>query len=142
MARNTNGCAAFVKREATFAPYFYCMNHDLNLVLVKACKIPEMHNMLCTVKQTGIFFKYSAKQQQHFETAVQEVNQERKKADLPEIGKSKVKTLCDTRWVEHHTALGDFVNQYDSIVTCLEAIVQQPATWDSKSLSEANGLLT
>ena len=141
VAGHTNGCAAFVKREATFAPYFYCMNHDLNLVLVKACKIPEMHNMLCTVKQTGIFFKYSAKKQHHFETAVQEVNQERKKADLPQIGKSKVKTPCDTRWVERHTALEDFVNQYDAIVTC-EAIVQQPVKWDSKSLSEANGLLT
>ena len=53
-----------------------------------------------------------------------------------------MKTLCDTRWVERHTALEDFVNQYDDIVTCFEAIVQQPAKWDSKSLSEANGLLT
>ena len=127
MAGHTNGCVAFVKGEARFAPYFYCMNHDLNLVLVKACRIPEMHYMFCTVKQTGIFFKYSAKKHQHFETAVQEVNQERKEADLPQIGNSKVKTLCDMRWVECHTVLEDFVSQYVTIVTCLETIVQQPA---------------
>ena len=76
--------ALLLKREATFAPYFYCMNHDLNLVPVKACKIPEMH-MLCTVKQTGIFFKYSVKKQHHFETAVQEVNQERKRRTCPKL---------------------------------------------------------
>ena len=44
------------KRSSTF-----------KLVLVKACKLPEMLIMLCKVKQTGIFFKYSAKKLHLFE---------------------------------------------------------------------------
>ena len=78
MAGHTNGCAAIFKQVATLAEYYHCMNHDLNLVVCKSCKIPEIQCMLSTVTQLGLFFKYSAKKQRKFEESVDLINEERK----------------------------------------------------------------
>ena len=39
----------------------YCSNHDLNLALCKSCEVKEVQLMLDTLKQLGIFFRYSPK---------------------------------------------------------------------------------
>ena len=58
------------------AIYNYCCSHDLNLVLCKASQVKEVQLMLDTVKQLGIFFKYSPKRSRRLEAAVVEVNPE------------------------------------------------------------------
>ena len=91
------------------------MNHDLNLAVSNSCKLPEMQAMLDTVKQVGIFFRYSRKKQHCLEKVVDEVNQKRNtEADVGGrgthfINMKKVKPLCDTRWVERHAALHELV---------------------------------
>jgi len=57
MAGRERGLAARFKYvTGNSAPYSHCTNHNLNLVLMKACKIPamEMENM----RFMGRFFEY------------------------------------------------------------------------------------
>jgi hypothetical protein len=58
-----NGCAAVFHRMNPRAPYFHCANHELNLALSHASKIPEIRNMICVLQSVGLFFKYSPKRQ-------------------------------------------------------------------------------
>ena len=64
-AENTSGrnkgYAVLLQEKARLAVYNYCANHDLNLVLGKCSKVPEIHVMLDSLKQLGIFLKYSPK---------------------------------------------------------------------------------
>ena len=49
---------------------------------------------------------------------------------------------CETRWVERHTVLAEFEEMYEPTVMCLEAIASNSGgTWNSKSITEASGLL-
>ncbi|VDI71742.1 Hypothetical predicted protein [Mytilus galloprovincialis] len=52
-------------------------SHNLNLVLCKCCNVPEIQLMLDSLKQLGIFFKYSPKRSRYFEKAVDEINSNR-----------------------------------------------------------------
>ena len=68
-------------------------------------------NMVSTIKMLGIFFKYSPKCQQKLKQSITEI--------ATESFKKKIKPLCETHWVERHTA---FVHCLESIVHCLESI--------------------
>ena len=87
MAGGQRGCQALLKTEAK---HFHCSSHQLNLALSKACSIPEVHRMVSTMKQLGIFFKYSPKRQRVFENEVKEINKTRDGIG-PRIAKSKFK---------------------------------------------------
>ena len=52
--------------------YHYCTSHNLNLVLCKSCKIPEIHSMLEALKQPRLFFRYSPRRR--LEKAVDDIN--------------------------------------------------------------------
>ncbi|WAR18850.1 P52K-like protein [Mya arenaria] len=121
MAGKNAGCAARFTRHSPRALYHYCSSHDLNLVLCKSCQVKEVHIMLDTLKQLGIFFKYSPKRSRRFEEAIEEL-------------------FCETRWVEKHTCLDDFEQMYEALILCLDAIATQERRWDSNTVVEANGL--
>ncbi|XP_078679498.1 52 kDa repressor of the inhibitor of the protein kinase-like [Branchiostoma floridae x Branchiostoma belcheri] len=142
MAGVRNGCAANFKRTAApRAPYFHCASHDLNLALCKACKVQDIQCMLETLKTVGLFFKYSPKRQRELERAIDRGNEERVAAGLKPWKKTKIKPMCETRWVEKHTCLEDFAELHKPLVECLEAITLE-AGWDAKARTEAGGLLS
>ena len=60
-----------------------------------------------------------------------------------QTSKTKIKPLCETRWVERHTTLQDFEDLYEPLLVCLEEISMSKGskTWDSHSKTEAQGLL-
>ena len=98
--------------------------------------------MLSDLKSLGIFFKYSPKRQRQLECSVQSVNSTRADKNQPLIPAIKLKLLCETRWVERHIALFDFNRLYEAVVHCLESISMNTGRrWDSKSVTEAHGLL-
>ncbi|XP_035660282.1 52 kDa repressor of the inhibitor of the protein kinase-like [Branchiostoma floridae] len=141
MAGVRNGCAANFKEIATRAPYFHCASHDLNLALCKACKVQDIHCMMETLKAVGIFFKYSPKRTRELEKAVENENEERRAAGRTQLLKTKVKPMCETRWVEKHTCLEDFHELHEPLTDCLEAITSEEG-WDAKARTEAGGLLS
>ena len=70
MSGKTKGFAARFAQLSPRAIYHYCSCHDLNLVLCKSCKLKEVHIMLDSIKQLGIFFKYSPKRSRRLEEAI------------------------------------------------------------------------
>ena len=74
MSGKYNGCAAKFTEHSPRALYHYCCSHDLNLVLCKSCELKEIHLMLDSLKQLGLFFKYSPKHIRRLEKAVNEIN--------------------------------------------------------------------
>lgn len=140
MSAKFNGCQVLFREAAPLAGYFHCGSHQLNLVLSKSASLPIIHSMVCNMKSLGIFFHYSPKRQRALEKAIKNVNKEK---DDP-ILQQKFKLLCETRWVERHTAFEDMLDLYEPLVICLESIsanTDKDWDWDAKSVVEANGLL-
>ena len=54
----------------------------------------------------------------------------------------KVKTLSETRWVERHTATEDLEHMYEGVIACLGLTASSLSGWDTKSVTDANGLFT
>ncbi|XP_021342406.1 52 kDa repressor of the inhibitor of the protein kinase-like [Mizuhopecten yessoensis] len=53
-----------------------------------------------------------------------------------------VKVLCETRWVERHTSLGEFEEIFVALSDCLQHIGDNASgKWDPKGMLEAKGLL-
>ena len=144
-----NGCQAHFIREVPQATYYHCRSHQLNLALSKACTVVEIHRMVDSLKTAGLFFKYSPKRQHLLETCIDRANEKRRKEKQKEIKRKKFKLLCETRWVERHTALEDFHELYEPIKNCLARIAapqvmeDEPGgiKWDTISSTEAAGLL-
>ena len=139
MSGKQAGCAARFTKQCPRAVYHYCSSHDLNLALCKSCQVKEIHIMLDTLKQLGIFFKYSPKRSRRLEQAIEEVNESRPAPNR--IKKNKFGMFCETRWVEKHTTLHDFDAMYEPLLVCLDAIGSLESGWDSKAVGEAYGLL-
>ncbi len=76
--------------------------------------------MLDTLKQLGIFFKYSPKRTRRLEEAIEHVNSTRSREEC--IKKSKFGVFCETRWCEKHATLQDFDDMYEALLERLEAI--------------------
>ncbi|CAC5365485.1 unnamed protein product [Mytilus coruscus] len=135
------GCAAQFTRLSPRTVYHYCASHNLNLVLCKCCNVPEIQLMLDSLKQLGIFFKYSPKRSRCLEKAVDEINSNRDAQN--KITKQKFKVFCETRWSEKITTLGSFSTMYEPIISCLEEISSNVGrTWEKKAIIDPKGLLT
>lgn len=121
------------------ATYFHCASHQLNLALSKASKIPEIYNVVCLMQTVGFFFKFSPKRQRALERSVEHVC--KKNHENPNTTKTKLKPLCETRWVERHTAFSDLEALYEPLLDCLAFIeANEKNVWDPKTVTEGTGL--
>ena len=119
------------------APYSHCANHDLNLVLMKACKIPVILNMMENLRFLGRFFEYP-KRSRALEIQIEAWNTMASESD--QISKRKMKTMCQTRWVEKHTSIEDLHVMYLPVLRTLQDICKNAKEWESKAVAEAKGL--
>ena len=138
MSGKVKGAAAtfYMETGNDKAVYFHCASHQLNLCLSKASKVPQVFNMISTMQVLGIFFKYSPKRQRKLEASISELASEHNL-------KYKIKPLCETRWVERHTAFEDLFTLYAPLLHCLESIQNNSDPenqFDPKSVTEASGL--
>ena len=95
--------------------------------------------ILCSLKELGIFFKYSPKRSRRLEQAITTVNLDRSEDD--KINKTKFKLFCETTWTEKHETLQDFDDMYEPLLLCLQAISDDETEWDGKAKTESYGLL-
>ena len=138
------GCATRFQEVSPRAPYFHCASHSLNLALSKASSVTEVNCKLAVIKSTGLFFNGSPKRTRHLEKATEALNTQRQEDNtdnLPQIRLHKLKLLCETRWVERHTTLDDFIVLYEPLLDCLGSINATSGSWSSKCVTEASGLL-
>lgn len=104
MSGKHNGVQAIIKRDAPEALYVHCKAHCLNLAVVHACKEPTVRTMMAVVQECGFAFHYPAKAMQR---------------------KTKLKTLCETRWTSRSDALTTFKNALPVVVHSLEYLSTQ-----------------
>ena len=156
MSGALKGCQAKIKELQPKAHYFHCASHRLNLTLNATSKIQAFRILIENVKQLGIFFKYSPKRQgilksilaqrsdQSGPTKVHILLMSAVMAANSQLAKYffdiQIKLLCETRWVERHTVMNDLLELYPYIMETLEVL--QSAEHDSKTVTEASGLLT
>ena len=140
MSGKQKGCATRFQQLSPRALYCHCSSHDLNLALSHNCSVPEIHCMLSAIKSVGIFFKFSPKRSRELEDTIAKFNENY----VLKIKKSKVKVLCETRWVERHTSLEDFNIMYPALLECFQGIADKSVDrdWDSKTVTEASGILS
>ena len=99
--------------------------------------------MLNALTSVGLFFKYSPKRQRQLEKSIDEYNTTLKDADETRltVKKTKLETMCQTRWVERHSSMENF-DMYTALCMCLEDIASNnDSAWDGKTVSEVQGLL-
>ena len=146
MSGRLKGCQALFQKEYRHAHYYHCTSHQLNMCVSKSCSITAMHSRMDTLKCFGLFFKFSPQQQIQLEKcrAVESAKRKETAATftaLRTISKSKIKTLCKTRWVERYTTLEDFYVLYEAILDCFDIIYcDADKRWDTKSSTDAAGL--
>lgn len=138
MAGRERGLAArFNSVTGNSAPYSHCANHDLNLVLMKACKVPAILNMMENMRFLGRFFEYP-KRSRALEVQLEAWNAT--VCELDQISKTKMKTMCQTRWVEKHNSMEDLHMMYSPVLLTLLEICKNAKDWESKAVAEAKGL--
>ena len=143
MSGHMRGCQARFREVSPHATYFHCSSHQLNLALSKSASVSEVSAMVSNLKALGVFFKYSPKRQRALEDAVVTINEQRHANNEALIAPTKFKMLCDTRWVERHTAFETFHELYAALLYCLDDIGRNgERNWDAESISKASGLLT
>ena len=116
MSGKHNGVQAIIKRLAPEALYVHCKAHCLNLAVVHACKEPIVRTMMAVVQECGFAFHYSAKRLEAF---VSELQGDGDVQDAMQR-KTKLKSLCETRWTSRSDALTTFKNALPVVVNSLE----------------------
>lgn len=100
-----------------------CKNHALNLSISKCNKVQAVRNSLGVITEVVAFFNASSK----------------RSFVLKSVNEEKLKSLCETRWVDRHQSVIKFKSSLKQIVECLSIISE----WrDLESASKANCLKT
>lgn len=122
MAGKNNGVQALILNEQPLAFYTHCFSHSLNLCISKACEISSIKNMMGVISAIASFFSVSAKRSDVLKTIIE--------ADISSNSessrnrKTKLKKLCETRWIERHDAIFTLKELYVFIVNAFEHLQQ------------------
>lgn len=145
MSSEAVGVQAYIRALSPRAYYVHCSSHLLNLAIAHSCSLPVMRNVIDTLRTMFIFFDWPKRSGLLDSITAKEHPPGSKRKPL--IG------LCKTRWAERHDSYGHFYTSYTYVVKALEVICAglhkseydaeyTEAVWDSKTKTEANGLLT
>ena len=143
MSSDKKGVQAEIMKFAPDADYQGCCLHRLNLVICHACKIISITNMMDTVRVLYSFCDNSPKRQNFLNTVVRALSSSKK---------TKIKSLCKTRWVERHKTFEKNSELYEYIVITLSEMCQpsderfyqdiEDWGWDRNTKVMANGLVS
>lgn len=127
MKGHLNGVQTRISEIYPKALYTHCASHSLNLALSDSCSIQPITNCFGTVKEVLAFFSRSAKRVAALQNTIDH-------PELSGIYKSKLISLCETRWVERHDSILQFTEMLLPIVTTLE-IIEDSSDGESSSKS-------
>ena len=114
MSSEVKGACSVILGLNPRALYLHCAAHSLNLVIVDACKQQSVRNMISTTKQVINFINVSAKRKEVFQAVVKYFH--------PDCRSVHLISLCETRWVERHVALENFIELLDAVSTTLNQV--------------------
>ncbi|XP_017465537.1 PREDICTED: 52 kDa repressor of the inhibitor of the protein kinase-like [Rhagoletis zephyria] len=101
------GAVNEIKKEAKNAAMVLCMSHKLNSSLMKSSNIQSIQKVSNIIREVTKFF--------------QNAHPKRSTA-LSKILGHKLKSLCDTRWVERHDSVLQFVADFPRIIEALNKV--------------------
>jgi len=119
MSGKHRGVQARVRQSVLSALYVHCRAHCLyNLAVMHSSTDPCIRSVMTTVQEVGFAFDYSAKILNFFvdELAVDQDAHEKLKK------RTKLRTLCETRWTSRADALLTFKSAYSVVVSALEQL--------------------
>ncbi|XP_071499956.1 uncharacterized protein [Diadema antillarum] len=120
MASQQVGVAAKVREQAPHAEYFHCAMHMLNLCATKTTEVVPVRNCLDTIQQITAFFNSSAKRVKHLEAEID-------KAGIDHHQRKRLKTLCQTRFLERHEAVINLLSLLPHVISTLD----QMSAWQT-----------
>ena len=85
---------AIIKDMYPKALYTHCASHSLNLCLSDATKCQDIRNAFGIISECRSFFNGSAKRTTVLKNKIKEIK--------PNSQSTKLKSLCETRWVLRH----------------------------------------
>jgi len=138
MAGKNNGVQALILNEQPLAFYTHCFSHSLNLCITKACEVSSIKHMMGVIGAVASFFSASAKRADKLKSVIES---EISNTESNKQRKTKLKTLCETRWVERHDSLMTFKELYVFILNALEELQHDSNTeTSSKALLYLNSI--
>lgn len=136
MAGKNNGVQALLLNEQPLAFYTHCFSHSLNLCITKACELSSIKNMMGVVGTIASFFSASARRTDKLKSVI-----ESEISCTESSRKTKLKKMCETRWVERHDCLMTFKELYVFILNALEELQHDTNTeTSSKALLYLNSI--
>lgn len=118
MSGKFNGVQARVKERVPTASYVHCKSHQLNLAIVHSSNIPCVRTMMGTVQDIGFAFNYSAKRLLSLQNALENDPIAREQMER----RTKLRSLCETRWFSRADALFTFKSAFTAVVSALEIL--------------------
>jgi len=125
MTSTLRGAVQFVQSYAPHAVYSPCSNHSLNLSISKSSSVQAIRNSVGLIKEAISFFNMSSKRNYVLLTVLK--------------GNPRLKSLCETRWIERHDSIIIFQS---SLTYILEALTSVSSWHEQDSSSKAKTLLT
>jgi Domain of unknown function (DUF4371)/hAT family C-terminal dimerisation region len=125
------GVQAIIKDMYPKALYTHCVSHSLNLCLSDATKSQDIRNAFGIISECCSFFNSSAKRTTVLKNKIKEIK--------PNSQSTKLKSLCETRWVLRHEAVMLFKEFVEPVVAALEEVQNECSGTDSSK--RANSLL-
>ncbi|XP_069700787.1 52 kDa repressor of the inhibitor of the protein kinase-like [Periplaneta americana] len=112
MSGKFRGVQARILKEQPLAYYMHCASHCLNLSLSKSCSVPSVRQTVDTVAEIAKYVRESSKRSIMMKEKISQI--------CPEHKKTKLKTLCETRWIERHDAVLQFLDIFSAVISFLE----------------------
>ena len=116
MSGRYRGVQARIKEVIPGALYTHCKAHSLNLAIIHASREPYPRNMMDVVQDVAFAFNYSAKRLLNFQDNL--ANDPVSRAEMER--RTKLQSLCETRWAARADALLTFRSAFTTVVSALE----------------------
>ena len=114
------GVPAYTQSTQLRTLIFECQKNknvsNLNLAIYHASDEPLVRNMMRTVQEIAFSFSYSAKRLLRFQESLE--NDAESKLAMEK--RTKLQSLCETRWAARADALHTFRCSFPTVVTALE----------------------
>lgn len=127
MSGSISGVKTRIQELYPKAMYVHCASHRLNLVLSESLSVPSVTNALGVVKETTNLFRFNSQAGSVLKTNISKL--------LPDSKKSRLLGLCETRFIERHEAVNNFVELLPAIVPSLQELSQCNRSFSSSASS-------
>ena len=139
MSSEAVGAAAKVRKDAPLATYYHCAMHMLNLCASETCRVTSVRNCVDTVGEMTSFFNRCPKRCGQLEKDIQHPtlfsdqqyppssvlqSQDKSATEHKSSKRSRLVTLCKTRFIERHKAIITAVELLPYVVKSCETMMQ------------------